>query len=154
MLPKLTANQTLMFLSTKNAHHINYTDDKDIVFKEKTEETILNDYPLIAYAFQEIVGIPPEHIQLKNINDRLFDIIEIVKPTLFRRILEEAQEYRFVQSTGYGTSDLLLSHSPAQAIFITAYGYIQSIQVYTGDLGEMIPLIDMDESLIKRFTID
>jgi hypothetical protein len=149
-LPTLDANETLLFLSTKNAHHVNYSEDKAIVFEEGREETILNDYPIVAFAFKEIVCIPSEHIQLKYINDRLFDIIEKIKPSLLRRILEEVQGYRFVGSTGYGVQEMSLSYSPAQAIFITAYGYIQAIQVYTGELGEFIPLINLDESLIKR----
>ena len=55
MIPKLTKTETLLFLNTKNQEHQNFNPNKPLVFAEGKEETILNDYPNIAFSFSSCV---------------------------------------------------------------------------------------------------
>jgi len=140
-IPELSANKSLLFLATKQISGKMYSEDKTYNFV-KGEEVILNDYPMVSYAFREIVGIPNEAVSLVNVNQKLFEIIEIINPIMFSRILEDISTYNFV-STGDTTN---------QAIFRLAYGYLQAVQVYElQDNGSRIPLIKLDEKYVKEW---
>jgi len=74
-------------------------DDRPRVFDFADEEYVLNMYPRTIRAYSEIYGIPYDAIQLKFINNELFEVIkEIFYPEVVVNLLIQ-NNYRYQDVT-------------------------------------------------------
>ena len=149
VIPKLEKTDTTIFLATKGAEHINYKEEK-FIFEEGKPEVVLNNYPILVYSFIELTGLNKEYILLEELNKKLLDILELLAPKRIKNVLLDIQTYRYIAVTGYGTEPMKASYSPAQAIFLSVYGELQSIQIYSLKGDERVELIHMDKEFIKK----
>ena len=146
---KLSKTETAFLFGTKNVPHEKYNNE-EYVWNSDSQERSLTGYDTIAFTFLEIYGLKQEFLFIENLNNVLIDILEKVKPGSAIKILQNIQRYNYVESTGYGTNPLLLSHSPAEAIFREVYGHLQAVQIREKLDENYVDIFDYDETYLKE----
>jgi len=150
-MKKLGAYDSLLLLTIKGMVHKDYNGEI-FQWNDNRQEVVLNGYDPLIFSFMKRCGLNQENVSLEAINLVLLDIFKEVNPEGVWQMLEAMQGYRYVSSTGFGSTSFMASHSPAQALFIELYGRLQAVQVREQNVqtNEIFDIISFDESLVKE----
>lgn len=145
---RLTKDETRLLLTIKGAEPIFQKEmirlDINYEYPLEDERSTLNGNINLIKCFCEAYWLEPEHLELRYITEELLSLFTKMVTGGDTLILKEALTLRYNCEGLYG------KYTPTQALFEIVYGKLSTIQINEHIGNDLIRLIDLDESGIKR----